>query len=134
MNKYKLEAERQRKARAAARKSMAEDMFIPEQVRGVTASPASSSAGRKLAGVLVSDTAYQLHNLLVSRRDLHSESDAVLVREMNRNLPSAAQVTAETIAAALEELHAAALLAVQEKSTARALNPFTPAYMLEGLC
>lgn len=133
MNRYQLEAERQRKARAAEIKELASGMFIPEQVHGVTPAPANRSAGRVLAGVSVSDRAYQLHNLLVSRRDLHSESDAVLAREMNRNLPSAAQVTAETTAAALEELHAAALLAVQEEGTARALNPFTPAFMLEGL-
>ncbi|KPV53175.1 hypothetical protein SE17_11145 [Kouleothrix aurantiaca] len=129
VNKYQQEAERQRKARIAENKALAEDMFNPSRVRGVTPRPASQG-GRQLAGVAVSELAYQLHSLLVGRGDTHEDSDAALASELNRHRMSNCQLDTEAIVAALEELTTAELVTVEVQADQRVLNPLTPRYLL----
>jgi hypothetical protein len=125
VNKYQREAERQQKARIAEIKQMAEAYFAEVKVTPLV--PADRR--RDLAGVKVSDTAYQLHSFLCGRSEACEFSNEVLGREVSYWRPLAV----EAIERAIEELRAAELLAVEEQAGKRILNPHTVRYMLAGL-
>lgn len=117
------EAERQRRARIAENKRMAEEFFS-----GPTVTPtAPGDRRRELAGVRVSDTAYQLHGYLCGLSEAREYSDGELASSVTRLRPW----SVEQVAAAVEELRAAELLAVEERAGGRFLNPHTPRYMLD---
>jgi hypothetical protein len=126
--RQRREAERQHRADLEKRKQMAEDFFSPKY----TPTPASR-VGRSLVGVSVSDTAYELHSALTGSSAAREYVDTELAQLVNRHRFGAAQLAAEEVAAAIEELRDKGLLAVNEGAAGRVLNPFTPKFMLEGL-
>lgn len=122
MNKYQQEAARQRKALIERNRQWAAELSAPTQPAAI----APSDRRRELAGVLVSDAAYQLHGFLCGLSDAREYSDAELASSVTRLRPW----SIEQAAAAIEELRAAELLAVEERAAGRFLNPHTPRYML----
>jgi hypothetical protein len=140
-SKYNSQTERLRRERIERNRQMAEEFFNPK-APAVPYEPANRR--RDIAGVKVSEAAYQLHSALRGRQALHHLNNAELAAEMNRQRFSRAQLSAEDIEATIAELQAAELLRVGEADSTRPLDigeqvgerrldPFTSRYMLSEL-